>query len=811
MTGDSDDNKTSAPGGDAPFEKAPEKPSEQIVVRTRLDHSAQVRMQSSPRLASARPFEREPNEGVDLFEYWRMLRRRRGTVILAVGLGLVIAVLITLPQTPVYQAKTSLELLNLNEDFMNMKDVEQVADEQGYSLLTDIETQIRILQSDQLLNRVVGEMNTAGAEPLIASRVAAWRKLLNLPADPAGSGESLTQAKDEVKVRSVGQTRIMEVTVDSTDPKTASDFANRLGQDYIEENVQSRWEMTQRTGDFLAKQMDGMRAQLERSEDTMQTYARQNGLVFTDEKTNVAEVRLKDLQDELSKAQGDRVVKQSRWELATTAAPETLPDVLNDPTLREYQEKLADLKREKAALEETFTPDYPQVRRLAAQADAVTHSMQVQQSDILKQIKNEYDSALRREVLLQAEYRDQAGVVSDQSEKSIQYNILKREVDTNRQLYESMLQHVKEASVAGALRASNIRVIDPATIQQSPYKPQLWLNSLLGALAGAIFGVVYVAATEKADRMLQEPADIGLYMGLPELGVIPAGDLVRQSNLSTARRTHRSNAAIDKDTLGLDTTLRLPECLELATWQAKPGPLAESFRATLTSILFSNTKGRRPGVLVVTSPNPGDGKTTVATNLAIALAETGQRVLLIDADMRKPRIHALFALQNGEGLSSILRSGSETGERLSDREAVALCQATPIPGLFVLPSGPSVTGTTHLLHSKHFPGYLRTLSEFFDMVLLDSPPMLAIPDARLLGKMANAVVLVVRAQCTTRDAAVAARVRLEEDGIEILGTIMNDWNPKHSRGGYYGYYGGYYRSYVTHQAANDEAGHGGNV
>ncbi len=386
-------------------------------------------------------------------------------------------------------------------------------------------------------------------------------------------------AKKEVKVQSVGQTRIMEVAVDSTNPKTAAEFANRLAQDYIEENVQSRWEMTQKTRDFLTKQIDDMRAQLERSEDLMQTYARRNGLVFTDEKTNVTEVRLKDLQDELSKAQADRVQKQSRWEMATTAAPETLPDVLNDPTLRQYQERLADLQREKAALEETFTPDHPQVKRLAAQIDAVEQSMQVQQDDILKQIKNEYDSAMRREILLQTDYRSQTGIVSDQSEKSIQYNILKREVDTNRQLYENMLQHVKEASVAGALRASNIRVIDPAKVPIAAYKPELWLNSLLGLLAGAVLGVAYVVTTEKADRMLQEPSDINLYMGLPELGVIPAKRWVKYSSrsfrlprsrhASCAERTERARSSLDS---GSHSAANVSN---LVTWQAKPGPLAE--------------------------------------------------------------------------------------------------------------------------------------------------------------------------------------------------------------------------------------------
>lgn len=802
MSEDTTDNKNPAPDGNGGYRE--------IVVRNSRPVFATRSRGSFPGYAFGA--KREEKEGIDLLEYWRMLRRRRGTLILAVGLGLFVAVLITLPQTPVYQAKLSLELLNLNEGFMNMKDVEQVADDQGYSLLTDIETQIRILQSDMLLNRVVGEMKSANPGETVTSRMASWRKLLNLPVDDSESGVEppLAMAKKEIKVRSVGQTRIMEVSVDSTSPQTAADFANRLAQDYIEENVQSRWEMTQKTGDFLARQIDDVRAQLERSEDQMQTYARQNGLIFTDEKTNVSEVRLKDLQDELSKAQADRVVKQSRWEMATTAAPETLPDVLNDPTLREYQEKLADLRREKAALEETFTPDYPQVKRLTAQVDAVAHSLQLQQGDILKQIKNEYDSAMRREVLLQSEYRSQAGVVSDQSEKSIQYNILKREVDTNRELYESMLQHVKEASVAGALRASNVRIIDPAAIPKHPYKPQLWLNSLLGLFAGALCGVVYVAATEKADRMLQEPADIGLYMGLPELGVIPAGrtSWLLGSNLESGAAT-RANTK-PKGLVSLDLAPALPQCLELATWHAKPGPLAESFRAALTSILFSRREGRRHGVLVVTSPNPGDGKTTVATNLAIALAETGQRVLLIDADMRKPRIHSLFGLANDKGLTTILQGATESSQRLSDRESLALCQATPIPGLCVLPSGPIVTGSTNLLHAKHLPACLQTLAEFFDMVLLDSPPMLTIPDARLLGKMASAVVLVVRAQSTTRDAAIAARLRLQEDGIEILGTIMNDWNPKRSRSGYYGYYDGYYQTYAIDPSSGEPAGRNGN-
>jgi capsular exopolysaccharide synthesis family protein len=741
--------------------------------------------------------ERDEDQRVELIQYWRLLRRRQGTLILATCLGVLVALLLTLPQTPVYQAKTSLELLNLNQDFMHMKDVDQVAEESGYNLLTDIQTQIKILQSDMLLDRVLGEMNVAHPEELSDTRTSAWRKLLNLPklTKKNSLDKVLAMAGKNLKIRAAGQTRIIELTVDSTDPKIARDFANRLVQDYIEENVQSRWEMTQRTGDFLTKQIDDMRAQLERSEDVMQAYARRNDLVFTDEKTNIADARLKDLQDELTKTQADRVEKQSRWEMSSTAAPETLPDVLNDPTLRQYQEKLADLRRETAELEEAFTPDYPKVKRHAAQIDAVEHSLELQRNNILKQIKNEYTSAMRREILLQTDYRKQASAVSDQSEKAIQYNILKREVDTNRQLYESMLQHVKEASVAGALRASNIRVIDAAKVPQFPYKPMLWLNALLGLLGGTFFGVAYIVMTEKADRMLQDPADIALYLGVPQLGAIPPENLSKHANSRSLYGRTRSHE--DAAELKLAQTLR--QIPELVTWQQKPSLMAESFRAALTSILFTGQNGNRPKLLVVTSPNPGEGKTTVVTNLAIALAETGQTVLLIDGDMRKPRLHTIFDLHNGKGLTTLLRNGYHHGNGNEDKKRDAVYTETTIPGLFVMPAGPGVSGPTNLLYAKHFPALLHEYQESFDMILIDTPPMLTITDARLIGKVAGAVILIVKAGSTTRDAAVAARMRLKEDGIRVLGTIMNGWNPKHSRNGYYGYYDGYNRYYKKYR------------
>jgi Mrp family chromosome partitioning ATPase len=277
--------------------------------------------------------------------------------------------------------------------------------------------------------------------------------------------------------------------------------------------------------------------------------------------------------------------------------------------------------------------------------------------------------------------------------------------------------------------------------------------------------------------------------------------------------------------------------------------MAESFRAALTSILFTGQNGTRPKTLVVTSPSPAEGKTTVACNLAIAMAETGQRVLLVDADTRKPRVHEVFDLSNETGLTTVLQNKvpldaagpwwkvAKNHEGLGDESAQAtaaaranqpaqtndggvganpamelqgiLCE-TEVPNLFVLPAGPPVAGATNLLYSPRLKECLGQFMAQFDMILIDTPPMLTIPDARVMGRLADGVVLVVRAAKTTRDAALASRARLREDGVRVIGTIMNDWNPKKSPNGYYGYYDGYHRYYKKyygyHGNSSDERG-----
>ncbi|MGD0013246.1 MAG: polysaccharide biosynthesis tyrosine autokinase [Bryobacteraceae bacterium] len=712
-----------------------------------------------------------------LLEYWRILQRRKGTLVLCSFLAGLAACLYTFPQTPIYQAHALIEIQSMNENFLNMREVNPTTDTTMYYPEYDLQTQVRVLQSRTLLERVDAKLKNHPRPPAPAgSRLDAWRRAMGLP-----DSKPTAQTAADVRVRAQVNTRLIDISCDSNDPRYAADFVNTLTAEYIEQNLESRWQTTQSTGAWLARQMEDVRIKLERSDAELQNYARMTGLLFTSEKNNLAEERLRQLQDELSKAQADRVGKQSRYELASSASIDSLPDVVDDATVRDQYSKLLELRRQRADLATSYTPAHPRVKRLQSQIAETEASLIQQREMIVRRIRNDFEAARRRETLLAAVYGAQARLMTEQADKVTHYNILKREVDTNRQLYDSMLQRVKEAGIASTLRASNVRVVEPATVPGAPYKPDVVHNTLLGLLAGLAAGVAFVVLRDRADRTLQEPGDAAFYLNVSELGVIPSyGAELRRERRLLPWQAHKPG-----------------DEMALVTWRRKPSALAESFRGVLTSIMFAGLKHGRPQVIVLSSANPTEGKTSIATNLAVALAEISQRVLLIDADLRRPRLHQIFELDNKAGLATILRA--KNGPASSN----GLIQTTDVPGLHVLPTGADSVSASALLYSPRMAELLRGLRTEFDTILIDTPPMLQMPDGRILGRLADGVILVIRANATTRDAALAARQRLSEDGTPILGAILNDWNPKHSVT--YGYYGYKYYDHYHRQDAKDRA------
>jgi capsular exopolysaccharide synthesis family protein len=748
-------------------------------------------------------------EYAGVLEYWQMVRRHKVAVLVVSLLGAVAGFLYTLPQPRIYQAHTTIEVQGLNEDFLGLHNVSPtVSPTSNYYPDFDIQTQVKILQSESLANSVVADLEKSkpieGMRP--PDRLTVWKKALKI--DPPSQDElwklAIATAAGTVRVRASGTNRIVEITCDSTQPQVAATFANTLTKEFIEQNLEARWKSTEYTGEWLTRQLYDIKIKLEKADEELNAYARSSGLTFTDEKTSVEEDKLRSLQKDLLQAQSDRVSKQSKYEMAATSPPEALPDVLDDSSLRDDETNVTELRRKLAELRISLTPQNPEVRRIQAQITLMEATVKQERANILTRIKNEYEAAQNREKLMMASYLAEVKLVADQSEKTMHYGILKRDVDSQRSLYETMLQRMKEASVASALRASNIRVVDPAEPPPIPYKPNVLRYITMGLLLGICLGVSLAVVRERADRTLHDPGDIAYYLHLPELGVVPTANIELTPRGFKTTRSPQSRGAAVLDLNGHPAIQEeVPDDrVELITWVRKKSLISESFRTTLTSILFSGHNGDRPRVIVLTSASPKEGKTTVVCNLAIALAEINHKVLVIDADLRRPRIHNVFGVKNdNSGLSEFLLKQ----EPLDDAVLAMAARATYIPNLYVMPAGRSRFNAASLLHSERLPELLRGLRKQFDTIMIDTPPMVNIPDARVLARLADGVIMILRSAHTTRDAALLAKQRFFDDGIPVMGTILNNWNPNTPG---YGYYRNYYEGYFHYLGDGNGNGNG---
>jgi polysaccharide biosynthesis transport protein len=720
-----------------------------------------------------------------LAENLRIIRKRKGIVVLAGFLGLLAAVLYTLPKPPVYSSSASIEVQPPNDDFLFARDVNPTSSAGSMFPDYDMATQIKILNTKSLLDRVVAKLNGDASLRIQVpdDRFAAWRKALRLPPLPVTPRSDVIEATAAAfHAQSARGARVIEIRCESVDKNLAAVFLNTLAQEYIEQAVERHWQAAKHTGQWLERQLDDIKIKLEKSEDQLQGYANAMNLVFTGDKdkTNVADEKLSELQHELSAAQADRIVKQARYELAGAGQSDSMAQVLDDSSLRTNELKLEDLRRELADESQTFGPAHVRVKKLQAQIAQTEADQKKAHDKIVERISNDFREAERREKLLSADYQAQSALLTDQSGKVTHYNILKREVDINRQLYESLLQKVKESGISAALRASNMQIIDAAQPPRTPSGPDLAFASMIGLLVGLTGGIGFASVRERLSTFIVAPGDVGFHLSLPELGLIPsyAIDKVGKASLKGGAKLHLTAGSIP------------PTELPAIPPRKSQSLTAEAFRALLTSILYIGRK-RRCNVLIVASPGAGEGKTSVVSNLAMAFAETNRSVLLIDCDTRKPKLHRVFDVPNDSGLLELLAEK----EPLDPAGIVRHWKTTRFPGVCLVPSGLETESSQALLHSERLRELLDLARRQFDVVLIDTPPMMHLADARIVGALVDGVVLVVRSGQTSRESAVSVKNRLAEDGIPVLGVVLNDWNPKAA--GYYGYesYDHYYKSY----------------
>jgi succinoglycan biosynthesis transport protein ExoP len=738
-------------------------------------------------LASAKivEFERAP----DLFGYWKVIRKRRWTVLTAFTVLFVVVLVGTLNQKPVYRAKALLEIEKENPSLVTPQELFQL---DGVSDAY-LETEYKVLSSEDLAERVITQLGLDRVAEF-RSQKRSWPWAANkgpveegIPAEASVAAEDLSVQEtvlagfeDRLEVKPFRRSRAVEISFASRDPNLAARVVNSLASNYIEKNLEARWDATQKASEWLSQQMLDLKAKLENSQNELQKYAADNDLLFleTDKGSseNVVNQSLRGLQEELTKTQAARYEKESLYHLVQSSDNGSLPGVFDNKLLQDLSVRLAELQRERAQVGTTFTENYPKVQQIQNQVVEIQAALQRERQRAAERISNDYFAAVRREALVQRAFADKQKQANLIAEKSVQYGILSREVESNKTMYEGLLQRLKEAGVSAGLKASNIRIVDPAKPPYKPVSPKVSLNLGLAAILGLGLGVCAAFIQEHFDQTIQNEQDVERFLRLPALAFIPSLKSLNGHPIKGRIRLDRGS------TLGL-TGAQNPPAENVV--QSLPGDdlasqknadLSEYFRELRTSVLLSSG-GRSIRSLLVTSALPGEGRTTIAANLAISLAQLGRRVLLVDADMRRPAMHKYFP-QVGSRLCSYL-AGEGTWQDLTYHTAVR--------GLSVLLSGPPPVNPAELLSSDRMRTLLQEAAKEYEFVILDSPPLLNVADTRILASVVDATILVVKGGDTPRQVVQYAQSQARAAGANLMGVVLNNLNIHSIGDSYYAY------------------------
>jgi succinoglycan biosynthesis transport protein ExoP len=724
----------------------------------------------------------EVQEVPDLVEYWRAIQKRRATILTTAFIVFAIGLFATLKQKPVYKARALIEIQKENPDVPTLHELFQVENISD----TYLETQYRILKSENLARRVIAQL---GLEQIpefgwpAVNSVPSQPQVVSVPQAGAGNSQRARETNSEVlkkfqerlDVEPLKRSRLVEITFESHDAKLAAQVVNALASAYIEQNLDARWEASQRASEWLSQQLLDMKAHLEKSEDELQKYARVNGLLFleTDKGTteNIVAQRLRQLQEELTKAQAERYSRESLYRLVQEGDFASLPGVFDDKLMQDLTEKLAELERERSRLITNFNSEYPRVKEIQSQIDESESVLARERERAAARITKEYRAAADREGMLQRAFEEQQRQANLVAEKSVQYQILKREADTNKQLYVGLLEKLKETGVSTSLKATNIRVVDPAYPPKKPDRPRIALNLSLALILGLGLGIGAAFLQEHLDNTFKTAEEVERFLRVPALASVPAVDSNGRHGVHGLVQRARLLADTDKDRANL-----IPHWNRIEGNGQNIG-LTEAFHGLRTSVLLSTAK-HPPKSLLVTSAQGGEGKTTVAANLAVSLAQLGERVLLIDADLRRPSLHNFFGDKGSTGLVNFL-TGDADWRTLIFHGAPA--------GLDLLFCGPVPPNPADLLSSEYMPALIREASKEYKFVVVDSPPLLNLADSRILSTLVDGVILVVGGGVTPRDMVHRAFLSALDAGSHVLGATINFADTR------VGYYSSYYQ------------------
>jgi len=703
-----------------------------------------------------------------VLHYWRILRQRTALVLGTLAVIFVIALIVTLRTTPQYRAASRIAIFPEAPNALGFKDAENVFPQSDYDLALD--TQASILASDTLALRVMDVMHLAQDarfNDYKSSSVHADSHLGSPTPDKAETAALLRRFHRELKVELVPQTRILEVSYTHPDPELATSIVNTLVKTFIEENFKTKYESVTQTSEWLSKELSDLQLKVESSQEKLVRYQKEHGILGTDEKQNIVTAKLDELNKQLTAAEGDRIEKQSNYTFAMEGnkTPDRPAATESSPLLDKLREKEADLDTQYAQMTTQFGAGYPKVAELSNQLKQVRDEITIEQARILHRLRDQYLAAVQRENSLTAAFDQQKQAANALNESAIEYSVLKHDADSNRQLYEGLLQKLKEAGISAGLRSDNIRIVDIAQTPIWPATPNVPRNLGFGFLLGLGAGVGLALVMDSLDTTVRNAEEIGAACALPNLAVIPLDA--------------PANGHFPKRLTAIAGSNGNHKALPLITYSRPRSQAAESFRAFRTSIVLSGS-GAPQKVILVTSAWPREGKTTVSANLALVMAQRGGRVLLIDADFRKPGLEQIFGIAPQAGLSSLIAGAAPMEEVI-----VASPQS---PNLSIVPSGPMPPQPAELLGSQTMKEYLAQWRNEFDHIIIDTPACLSVTDAVLLSPEADQVILVARSGQTTKAALRRACDVLQQVNANVMGVVLNAFDMNSLDSYYYSYH-----------------------
>lgn len=691
---------------------------------------------------------RESASSSAISNYLRIARRWKWLIVGSVAAGITIALIVTLLMPRLYAATSTIEIARDEARVLNVDGVEPKGgsvDQEFY------QTQYGLLASHSLAERVAKDLRLADDANFL--RVTGLQAPDGTPVDNSASGR-------ENRIRTIGNallsrlridpvrlSRLVKITFTSPDPVLSARIANAWGRLFIQMNIERRYDATAYARHFLEGRLSDLRSKLDESERELVSYSARQRIVNVPGSASqgdhpIVSDDLVAYNTALAAARSQRIAAESALAQAGTSSTASV----NNPTLSALRQQRAQVSAELAKLRAQFEPQYPPVIALAAQLRQIDTAIDGEQGRVTGSLRGDYRQAVQRENELSARVETLKRDLIDLRGRSIQYNILQREVDTNRTLYDGLLQRYKEIGVAGGVGTNNISSVDEAAVPVSTSSPRPLVNLAIGILAGLLTGAVLAFAFDQIDEMITDPAEMERILGVPSLGVVPKLE-------------------------GEDPQAALEDRRSITT---------EAYLTIKTNLQFATSSGV-PRSLLITSTRASEGKSTTSMALAVVLERQGLKVALIDADMRSPSLHGLLGLTNEIGLSSVLSGNADW------RSAM---RPTHFPGIQVMAAGPHPPNAADLLSGVTLPKLIQDLEGEFDHIVIDAPPMLGLADAPLLASNVGGVVYVVESFGVSSRLAKLAMGRLLNSGAPVLGAVLTKFVSQ--KAGYgYGYDYGY--------------------